>query len=118
MANITFKGNPVNTVGELPAKGAAAPAFSLVDGSLADVKLSDFKGKNVAFNTLLWSDAPVKKNDIIAKSMNMPKKATITPSIKCKRSLFRVLSNAALLILDVEVFFLFLFVIEKVNVKS
>ncbi|MDD4010489.1 MAG: thiol peroxidase [Fermentimonas sp.] len=50
MANITFKGNPVNTVGELPAKGAAAPAFSLVDGSLADVKLSDFKGKNVVLN--------------------------------------------------------------------
>ncbi|MDD4778521.1 MAG: thiol peroxidase [Fermentimonas sp.] len=50
MANITFKGNPVETIGELPAKGAAAPDFSLVDRNLADVKLSDFKGKNVVLN--------------------------------------------------------------------
>ncbi|HLW10882.1 MAG TPA: thiol peroxidase [Fermentimonas sp.] len=50
MANVTFKGNPVNTVGELPAKGAAAPDFSLVSGQLSEVKLSDYKGKNVVLN--------------------------------------------------------------------
>lgn len=50
MANITFKGNPVNTVGELPAIGAAAPDFSLVNGQLSEVKLSEYKGKNVLLN--------------------------------------------------------------------
>ncbi len=50
MANITFKGNPVNTVGELPNIGNAAPDFSLVGSDLSDVKLSDYKGKNVVLN--------------------------------------------------------------------
>lgn len=50
MANITFKGNPVQTVGNLPAVGTAAPDFTLVSGELADVSLSDFRGKNVVLN--------------------------------------------------------------------
>ena len=50
MANITFKGNPVQTVGNLPAVGTVAPDFTLVSGELADVSLSDFKGKNVVLN--------------------------------------------------------------------
>ena len=50
MANITFKGNPVTTVGELPVKGNTAPDFSLVDGKLNEVKLSDYRGKNVVLN--------------------------------------------------------------------
>jgi len=50
MANITFKGNPVHTVGELPAKGTPAPGFTLVKSDLSEAKLSDFKGKNVVLN--------------------------------------------------------------------
>ena len=50
MANITFKGNPVQTTGELPAVGASAPDFSLVSSELSEVKLSDYKGKNVVLN--------------------------------------------------------------------
>jgi thiol peroxidase len=50
MANITFKGNPVQTVGNLPAVGTVAPDFTLVSGELADVSLSDFRGKNVVLN--------------------------------------------------------------------
>jgi len=50
MANITFKGNPVHTSGELPAKGTTAPDFSLVKGDLSEVKMSDYKGKNVVLN--------------------------------------------------------------------
>lgn len=30
MAQVTLKGNPVNVDGQLPQKGAQAPAFSLV----------------------------------------------------------------------------------------
>ncbi|NLY24495.1 MAG: thiol peroxidase [Bacteroidales bacterium] len=50
MANITFKGNPVQTTGELPGKGATAPDFTLVKGDLTEVKLSDYKGKYVVLN--------------------------------------------------------------------
>lgn len=45
MANITFKGNPVKTSGELPQVGAQAPDFVLVDNALGEKKLSDFAGK-------------------------------------------------------------------------
>jgi thiol peroxidase len=50
MANITFKGNPVQTTGELPVKGTLAPEFTLVKSDLSEAKLSDFKGKNVVLN--------------------------------------------------------------------
>lgn len=50
MSKITFKGNLVNTSGELPAVGGAAPDFTLVKPDLSEVKLSDFKGKNVVLN--------------------------------------------------------------------
>jgi hypothetical protein len=35
MAQITFRGNPIHTSGELPAKGERAPAFELVAGDLS-----------------------------------------------------------------------------------
>jgi thioredoxin-dependent peroxiredoxin len=47
MATVKFKGNPVNTVGSLPAVGAAAPAFSATAGDLSEKKLADYKGKVV-----------------------------------------------------------------------
>ena len=50
MANITLQGNPVSTVGDLPAVGSQAPDFSLVQSDLSDIKLSDYKGKNVVLN--------------------------------------------------------------------
>lgn len=50
MANITFRGTPVQTSGNLPAVGAVAPDFTLVSGDLAEVSLSDYKGKNVVLN--------------------------------------------------------------------
>ncbi|MBL8251228.1 MAG: thiol peroxidase [Candidatus Competibacter sp.] len=45
MATVTFKGAPVKTNGDLPAVGAAAPEFKLVNGELQDVGLADFAGK-------------------------------------------------------------------------
>lgn len=45
MANITLKGNPIHTNGELPKVGSMAPNFTLVDKDLADRSLIDFKGK-------------------------------------------------------------------------
>ena len=45
MGRVTLKGNPVETVGDLPAVGSQAPEFRLVNGDLAEVGLSDFAGK-------------------------------------------------------------------------
>ena len=50
MTKIAFKGSPVNTSGSLPKVGEKAPKFKLVNSSLEEVKLSDFKGKNVVLN--------------------------------------------------------------------
>lgn len=50
MTAITFKGNPVSTVGELPAVGESARDFTLVGTDLSDKNLGDYKGKNVILN--------------------------------------------------------------------
>lgn len=50
MTNITFKGEPVQTVGSLPHVGGAAPEFELVGTDLAPIKLSDYEGKRVVLN--------------------------------------------------------------------
>lgn len=59
MAKITLKGNPIETIGQLPAKGAKAPAFSLVGTNLANVTLESFAGKNVVLNIFPSIDTPV-----------------------------------------------------------
>jgi thiol peroxidase len=45
MATVTLSGNPINTNGDLPAVGATAPNFKLVDKDLNDVGLNAFAGK-------------------------------------------------------------------------
>ncbi|MBW6533951.1 MAG: thiol peroxidase [Mariniphaga sp.] len=50
MAKITLKGNPVNTVGELPELGEKAKDFTLVKDDLSRVSLDDFKGQKLVLN--------------------------------------------------------------------
>lgn len=50
MAKITFKGSPVNTIGELPAKGTKAPNFTLVNDKLEEVTLDKYNGKYIILN--------------------------------------------------------------------
>ncbi len=50
MSTVTLKGNPINTIGELPAVGTKAPEFLLVGSNLADVKNADFAGKRIVLN--------------------------------------------------------------------
>lgn len=50
MANITLKGNPVHTSGNLPPVGSNVPDFKLVRNNLSEVSLSDFAGKNKVLN--------------------------------------------------------------------
>lgn len=50
MAEITFKGNSVNTRGSLPSVGDQAKNFTLVGTDLSEKSLSDYKGKKVILN--------------------------------------------------------------------
>jgi thiol peroxidase len=50
MAKITLKGNPINTSGNLPAKGSKAPKFTLVKSDLTNLSLSELKGKKIILN--------------------------------------------------------------------
>lgn len=50
MAQITLKGNPFNTIGNLPAVGSDAPNFELTTNDLGNVSLKDFAGKKVILN--------------------------------------------------------------------
>src|SRR5512138_1855538 len=50
MAQVTLKGNPIHTNGDLPKVGAPAPAFKLTNGDLKDVTLADYKGKRKILN--------------------------------------------------------------------
>lgn len=59
MAQITLRGNPINTVGELPAVGSKAPAFSLVGGDLGPVSSEQFGGKPLVLNIFPSIDTPV-----------------------------------------------------------
>ncbi len=59
MAKITLQGTAIETVGELPEVGKAAPDFTLVKGDMSDVKLSDYAGKTVVLNIFPSVETPV-----------------------------------------------------------
>ena len=50
MANITLKGNAINTIGNLPKTETKAPDFKLTAVDLSHKSLSDFAGKKVILN--------------------------------------------------------------------
>ena len=59
MANITLRGNPIHTSGDLPKVGSKAPDFKLVNKDLKDLSLADFKGKKKILNIYPSIDTPV-----------------------------------------------------------
>jgi thioredoxin-dependent peroxiredoxin len=59
MAQITLRGNAINTVGELPAVGSSAPSFSLTGSDLGPLSLDKFSGKPVLLNIFPSVDTPV-----------------------------------------------------------
>jgi thiol peroxidase len=59
MAQITFKGNPINTVGSLPQAGSPAPDFKLTKSDLTDIALKDLRGKRIVLNIFPSVDTPV-----------------------------------------------------------
>jgi thiol peroxidase len=59
MAQITLRGNQINTVGELPAVGSQAPGFTLTGTDLGEVSSSQFSGTPVLLNIFPSVDTPV-----------------------------------------------------------
>ncbi len=59
MAQVTLRGTPIHTNGDLPAVGAKAPDFKLVNGDLKDVSLADYKGKKKILNIVPSLDTSV-----------------------------------------------------------
>ena len=59
MAQITLKGNPINTCGDLPAVGSKAPDFKLTKSDLSDVSLGDFAGQKKILSIVPSLDTPV-----------------------------------------------------------
>jgi thioredoxin-dependent peroxiredoxin len=57
MAQITLRGNPIHTVGELPGVGSS-PDFTLTLGDLSDVTKSSFAGQRVVLNIFPSVDTP------------------------------------------------------------
>jgi thiol peroxidase len=52
MPQVHFKGKPLHTAGKLPELKTVAPNFTLVDKSLKNMSLDDFKGKKKILATV------------------------------------------------------------------
>lgn len=50
MAEVTLKGNPIHTLGDLPSVGSKAPDFELAADNLSDKTLNDYSGSRVIMN--------------------------------------------------------------------
>lgn len=50
MAQITLKGEKINTYGSLPENGERAPHFELIKSDLSTATLNDFNGKRLILN--------------------------------------------------------------------
>ena len=58
MAQTSFGGTPVNTVGDLPQPGQSVPAFTLTAANLQDFGNADVAGKRVVYNIFPSVDTP------------------------------------------------------------
>ncbi len=59
MAQIQFKGNPIQTNGDFPQAGQDAQDFTLIGGDLSDISLANFAGKKIIFNIFPSIDTAV-----------------------------------------------------------
>ena len=58
MAQTSFGGTPVNTVGDLPVAGKSLPSFTLTAGNLQEFSNDALAGKRVVFNIFPSVDTP------------------------------------------------------------
>lgn len=59
MSQVTFKGNPVNRIGTLPAVGSKSPDFRLTKADLSELSQKDLLGKKIVLNIFPSIDTPV-----------------------------------------------------------
>lgn len=59
MAQITLRGDAINTVGDLPAVGSPAPGFTLTGTDLGPVSADQFRDKPLLLNIFPSIDTPV-----------------------------------------------------------
>ena len=59
MAQITLQGNPIETIGQLPAVNSQAPSFSLTRTDLSECSLNDFAGQTMVLNIFPSIDTSV-----------------------------------------------------------
>ena len=66
MATITLKGNPINTIGDIPQVGAdfAELNLTLTTGSLEDIKIKDYAGKKIILNIFVSLDTSTCANSV------------------------------------------------------
>ena len=93
MAQITLKGTPIETVGELPAVGTLAPEAELTQGDLNDTSLADFKGSRLVLNVFPSIDtgvcaASVREFNRQAASLNNTKVLCISADLPFAQARF------------------------------
>jgi thiol peroxidase len=65
MTQITLKGNPIRTIGSLPAVGSQAVDFTLTKTDLSEINLKkDLTGKTVVLNIFPSVDTPTCANSV------------------------------------------------------
>ncbi|PJA06356.1 MAG: thiol peroxidase [Flavobacteriales bacterium CG_4_10_14_0_2_um_filter_32_8] len=78
MAQITLKGNKINTIGELPKVGGKAKDFNLVKKDLSITTLNDFKGSKLVLTIFPSIDT----GTCAASVRNFNKEAANLPNTK------------------------------------
>ncbi len=58
MAHVTLRGNPVTTIGDLPALGSKIPTFTLIKADLSEMTNADLLGKRTILNIFPSIDTP------------------------------------------------------------
>lgn len=77
MATIKLKGEPFETIGELPAVGTKAPDFAVTKTDMGEMRLKNFLGKKIILNifpsldTQTCASAMVRFNEIAAQELNI-----------------------------------------------
>lgn len=85
MAEITLRGNPIHTVGELPAIGSK-PTFTVTGGALQDVTNNDFAGSRLVINIFPSVDTPtcaasVRRFNVLASGMDNAKVLNVSADL-------------------------------------
>ena len=84
MAEITLKGNPIQTNGELPVAGSKAPEFTLLKTDLSELSSNDLKGQRVILNIFPSIDTPVcqrSTREFNAKASGLENTAVVCTSV-------------------------------------